>query len=356
MVAGLAGKTSLMKSSTVLAIGLIFAKRFKDLDSDYVDRLIELLLILVKEKNKETYRSILAFFKFYSRAVDVTTLKKQLKNILTALFEWDSDSQEATRAVLKTVLKTVFQRVGLKELMENTPKDHLKLIRNIDKTERYEKNVKKREEAKKTKKIGPEKRKVADFMDIQLPDNEDLSDVEEQENDGMVAEAKQGDNNLLLKFDSASEKFHFTKHHLFEIKQKNAKQEQKKEEDKSRRQDVYYDKVLEKLIIKEAPVASVSGKRKRDKLDEVLGDNVYVEGGEEGMRTTKRYIHKPEDGQTYAGKVLSRFQKRRQNNSVHHIRNSGIEYQGRGGAKGDMNIPGRPDPFAFMQLNPLGLK
>lgn len=76
MVAGLAGKTSLMKSSTVLAIGLIFARRFRYLEADYIGRLIELLLILVQEKNKETYRSVLAFFKFYTRAVDMDILKK----------------------------------------------------------------------------------------------------------------------------------------------------------------------------------------------------------------------------------------------------------------------------------------
>ena len=76
MAAGLAGKTSLMKSSTILAIAIIFSKKFRNLPSDYIERLIEIVLIMVKEKNKETYRSILAFFKFYMKAIDSNILKK----------------------------------------------------------------------------------------------------------------------------------------------------------------------------------------------------------------------------------------------------------------------------------------
>jgi hypothetical protein len=88
-VAGLAGETSLMKSSTILSLALIFAKRFKSLDQEYIQKLIEIILIVIKEKNKETYKSVIAFFKFYVKRAREETLKKQIGIIIGAVLTWD---------------------------------------------------------------------------------------------------------------------------------------------------------------------------------------------------------------------------------------------------------------------------
>ena len=88
-MAGLAGETSLMKSSTILSLALIFAKRFKSLDQEYIQKLIEIILIVIKEKNKETYKSVIAFFKFYVKRAREETLKKQIGIIIGAVLTWD---------------------------------------------------------------------------------------------------------------------------------------------------------------------------------------------------------------------------------------------------------------------------
>lgn len=75
-MAGLAGETSLMKSSTILSLALIFAKKFNHLEEDYIERLIEIVLIIIKEKNAENYKAIVAFFKFYVKRAKQQALKK----------------------------------------------------------------------------------------------------------------------------------------------------------------------------------------------------------------------------------------------------------------------------------------
>ena len=67
----------------------------------------------------------------------------------------------------------------------------------------------------------------------------------------------------------------------------------------------------------------------------------------------KLKVHDPRKGKTLAAIMLDRAKRKRQNELVHNVRESGISYKAKKGTRGDVKIPGRPNPHAFVQLNPL---
>jgi hypothetical protein len=95
---------------------MIFAKKYKTLEQSYVQKLVEVILIIIKEKNKETYKAVVAFFKFYVKVAQITTLKIQLQIILGALFKWDNASQQAYKNVVRSLLTTIYKRVVSQEI------------------------------------------------------------------------------------------------------------------------------------------------------------------------------------------------------------------------------------------------
>lgn len=56
---------------------------------------------------------------------------------------------------------------------------------------------------------------------------------------------------------------------------------------------------------------------------------------------------------TLAAKMLERARKKNTNVLVHGVRESGLTYMAKKGTRGDVKIPGRPNPHAFVQLNPI---
>jgi hypothetical protein len=159
-LAGLAGETSLMKSSTILSLALIFAKKFNQLDQDYIDRLIEIVLIIIKEKNAENYKAVVAFFKFYVKRAKQITLKKQLSVIIGAVLTWDETSHESIKNIVRTLLETIYKKVGKEAILQATPEKHHSLIRYIGKQITRQVNLKKKLVSLKGKiEVGAEKEK-----------------------------------------------------------------------------------------------------------------------------------------------------------------------------------------------------
>ena len=98
-----------MKSTTILALAIIFSRRFSQLENDYICKLIEVLLLLIKEQNKESFNSVLAFLKLFGKLASKDLLKSQLGLILEAVFTWDEVSHNASRGIVKNLIK-IFHR------------------------------------------------------------------------------------------------------------------------------------------------------------------------------------------------------------------------------------------------------
>lgn len=259
-MAGLAGKTSLMKSATIYSLALIFSRKFRKLDQAYIQKLIEVILIVVKEKNKETYRSIIAFFKFYVKIAEEPTLRIQLEIILGALFKWDEASQETERGLVKSLLVNIYRRLGSEILFEIVPEAHHKLVKNIEKQERRAVNLKAKGAERYKDRLISKGKNIGDSFDLDFFERQVHKILEKSgaevvnEEQGMVDEAedeKKKKEDLLLKFDSYNERFHFVKHLVFQIKSKHEKEAVMKQEKVEKNSDVYFDEKLGKLIIKE---------------------------------------------------------------------------------------------------------
>jgi hypothetical protein len=57
--------------------------------------------------------------------------------------------------------------------------------------------------------------------------------------------------------------------------------------------------------------------------------------------------------ETLAARMLRKANMLRKKNVTHNIRESGEQYRAKGRTQGDLNIPGRAAPHAFVQLNPM---
>lgn len=196
-----------MKSSAILSLALIFAKRFNSLDADYIQKLIEIILILIKEKNKETYKAVIAFFKFYVKRADLAQLQKQMRIIIGAVLTWDEASHDSTKNIVRTLLTTIYKKVGKEAMLDATPEQHHKLIRYIGKQQNRHANMRKKLNALKEGIETGEGKTDSNksFLDMEFIEKqlEALAKKQQQENGGnMEEERKDQYKNLLLKFDA----------------------------------------------------------------------------------------------------------------------------------------------------------
>ena len=60
-----------MKSCAVLAIGKILLKYGSNINKEFIIEINTLVLLLIKDKNREVYLSILSFYKVYHLISDI---------------------------------------------------------------------------------------------------------------------------------------------------------------------------------------------------------------------------------------------------------------------------------------------
>ena len=63
ILAGIAGNVSTMKSGTINALNIIITQYFNKLNRNFIEEINEILLLLVKEKDRELFQSLLKYFK-----------------------------------------------------------------------------------------------------------------------------------------------------------------------------------------------------------------------------------------------------------------------------------------------------
>lgn len=78
IIAGFAGNTSLIKSDSIIAASSLL----KHLTTDFSDQLLNLVLVLVADQNREIYKSVLKYVKTHIGVTDKDMLRKQLPNVL----------------------------------------------------------------------------------------------------------------------------------------------------------------------------------------------------------------------------------------------------------------------------------
>jgi len=122
--------------------------------------------------------------------------------------------------------------------------------------------------------------------------------------------------------------------------------------------DVYFDKKKGKLIIKNAEEKTFIQKKRvknEDTTNNKDNDSDNEDNKEVSYPTKKRKIQE-KDGNirpvaVTRPYVTSRDKEEKPSIQSHIIKFSGKEYSGKGG-RGDLLLKNKPDPFAYIQLNP----
>lgn len=91
VVAGFAGKSSLMKVDSLQALTYIIKQG--GLEPAFLEELLDVTLLLFKEKNREVYKGLVKFLKAYLKMQILELSEKKLSVILTTLLTIDDQSR-----------------------------------------------------------------------------------------------------------------------------------------------------------------------------------------------------------------------------------------------------------------------
>ena len=167
-----------------------------------------------------------------------------------------------------------------------------------------------------------------------------------------------------MKFDSMKEQFHFSKHQVFQIKAANKAEEEKvKAKDDVQHGDVWVDETTGKLMVRDTPLTKASGfKRKHDPINGIGSDDEDDEEDQVKDELSKNKkkktdaedkTSKADQQETLAARMLKKANMLGKKDNTHFVRESGEMYKAKGQTKGDVLIPGKIAPHAFVQLNPM---
>jgi len=285
-------KTSLMKSAAIKSAGrALFAAKLQ-VSETFKTELMSLTMLLLREKNREIYKSVLAFLKMYIKVITKDQLREQLPGIFTALFTWDEDGLDSNLALVKFFIEKMLRKLDQETVENAVPQDHRKLVKHVSKMERQEKKKKldkKNERTSKSQfedafnrvlnKISKKSKRNAKFSGKTGDDDDDDEGAtvihHRQRQDGMQIEpSMNNENNLLLRFDAEKERFHFEEHPVVKIRAQRAKQQELAKE------DVFFDDKTGKLIVQGNNTISGFKRRREDRyLDEEL-DNYFGQTAE----------------------------------------------------------------------------
>lgn len=122
------------------------------------------------------------------------------------------------------------------------------------------------------------------------------------------------------------------------------------EENVNDKGDVYIDE-NNKLIVKEKKSTNIS-KRKNNK-DILDIDNDSEDEVEESKNKKSKNGNNNGKEETLAARMLKKHNMVKKDVGLHMVRESGEIYKAKGSTRGDVSIPGKAAPHAFIQLNPM---
>jgi hypothetical protein len=110
LIAGLAGDSVYMKSCTIEALAYIVKTLGQKCTSELLSSCTEVVLLLIKEKNRETLASIFKFLKAIFKKQSKSVLADQLALIAEGMFEWDPQNARAIRNKAKTLISVIIRK------------------------------------------------------------------------------------------------------------------------------------------------------------------------------------------------------------------------------------------------------
>ncbi|KNC81310.1 hypothetical protein SARC_06360 [Sphaeroforma arctica JP610] len=192
IVAGLGGTTPHMISASVMSLGRLFFEFSTQLAPAKRDELLQTMLMMLKTKNREIAKSMLAFFKICIVCVSPQVLGQYLPTLLDTLMGWPDDQKQHFKMKIRFLLERLIRKYGLDEITNMMPEKDRKLVANIRK--RKEQDLRKQREEKDARReyaesknplgapVGAAKTKAQSFEDILYGADSDDSDAEDDGN------------------------------------------------------------------------------------------------------------------------------------------------------------------------------
>ncbi|EGR30041.1 pre-rRNA processing protein, putative [Ichthyophthirius multifiliis] len=317
--AGLGAVSSLMKADSIVAIGSLLNMFGKQVDHIFIRQVNSIILLLLKEQNKEIFKAILVYLKKYMKVLLKSELEGDLAEILKNIFNVDQEIRDKYRTLIKQIVHRLVKKFKQNIVEKYIPEEHLKIIKAVLKEEKNLKN----------KKL---KLKILKKENLKYKLLKKSKDAVSQKKDNIEEEKNKEDKNLLLKYDKEEQQFHFVENN--NLKKIKLKLKQKNEEN-----DVEY---LKGKIIVNEPIQDITGKKRRRENQYQTYDSILQEEREINQENTINIRE--------ASKNVNQ-----KNNFVHNIKESGDTYKAKGDTGGDVIKKGKPDPYAFIQLNPKAL-
>ena len=134
VIAGLAAKTSHMRSATVFALSrLLYDFANEGGLEGRLTELVSTVCLLLHENSREVVKAVIGFVKVVSVRFTNSQLEPLVSTIITGLMRWAKDSKNRFRQRIRIVLERLIKRVGYDVVAAHVPEDDTKLMNHIAK-------------------------------------------------------------------------------------------------------------------------------------------------------------------------------------------------------------------------------
>jgi ribosomal RNA-processing protein 12 len=306
LLAGLGGKSEIMISATVVCLSTMLSEYAEWIQSVIPD-IMNSVLLLLQYDNRQVIKSVLQFIKTALSVLDSEFISSFVPSLVKSLISFDGFASESI-PLIKNIFTRLIKSYSFEKICELLPEEgNRQFLKNINKSIKKKKG--KKEEKGNEKEMYLEQDREGDAID--MLDTKMMKNITKKpidENEEKIEKMEEFDENI--QFNEKKGKFIIKEDAPVDLKSKNKKRKRGGEEEEisqeSRNEDV-------QLV---------------DDFDEEIED-------EEG------------DAQEKAP-----YQPQQKKKKVEGRKGYGEEYRGKRGAGGDVKRRDKPDPFAYIPLNP----
>ena len=390
VIAGLAGKTSYLKSSAIQALGYLYKGFHGAFNLDLKQSLLEVVLLLTNEHNKEIFHSVLKFLKTYVKLENADAIRSNKEGIRCSIFSEDEKLGVGFRAKVKGIIMILMRKLGKEEIREmvgdkwaNMIRYVAKKISNLKKPSKFTRQLENELEGEKEKdetlpeedfdvkgflkerrQLVAKRKKLANntfngfvgeifrkYLAGSLKETPNQEKIEEEEKETVDP----NESNEIRDFIQDKQLKEFFQEG---VKHKIKAGDERKERSK-KKGDVYFDEKTGKLVIKQKPIErTLTGKRNFSDFE--------TENPSESKSTTIGNLKRkrPRSFQSKQSRELSEAKykkiiegvtrkRKHVNEAVHSIHETGKSFKNKSG--GDSAFKNRLSPHAFVQFNPVAI-
>lgn len=390
VIAGLVGTSSYTKSCAIQGLGYLLKGFYSSFELNLKQSILELVLMLTRERNKEIFLAILKFLKTFVKLENGESIRSNKEAIRGTIFHEECELGPKFRAKIKGIIMILMRKLGREETSEIVGDQWRNMIRYVAKKITKARNKRRakpkhEEEEESEQDIIEEEEKDFDVKMFLEEKKREVSKKKKLGNNtfnGFVGEIFrrylagsmgniQNNNKIEEEVEEANDEEEFLEEFgdISKLKEffnegiiKSKKQEKTEKSGKSKKKgDIYFDEATGKLIITQKKITpKLSGKRK---FSDFETDDAGLDSGSKNMNNLKRKRpreftskQKREQSELKFKKIISNVTKRNRhlNEAVHTIQESGRSYRNKSGG-GDAALKNRVTPHAFIQFNPVAI-